>query len=184
MLTSLGVEARWEVLAGDQQFSTSPNESVMRYKARNCRLPIRCPNLAQDHQSERPVLNFDATCYGPRPEPAGYRTSQSGKWIWPLLSGSFTSLSATPGVSLRQFCVRYDAAIFPSADLPNRLPIPKFLILSVDRSVKRKEPGDVASRSEPEDGEPRDSRTSRFCCRWRASIALKIRSERSQPTEW
>ena len=130
MLTSLGVEARWEVLAGDQEFF----DTTKRFG--NALQGQEQPFTEQMSQSylkinkrNAQVLNLDADLVMVHdPEPAALiENRKGGKWIWRC----YLDLSQPQRRAwsfLRHFVVRYDAAIFSVTGFAQRLPIPKFLI--------------------------------------------------------
>ena len=130
MLTSLGVDARWEVLAGDQEFfdvskrisnALQGQEQVFTEQMSQVYLKINRQNAQ--------VLNLDADLvmvHDPGPA-ALIDHRKGGKWIWRC----YLDLSQPQRRAwsfLRHFVVRYDAAIFSVTGFAQRLPIPKFLI--------------------------------------------------------
>ena len=176
---------RWEALAGDrifrrhqrignalqgqeQSFTEQMSQAYLKINNRNAQVLNLDADLVMVHDHEPAAL---------------IEHRKGGKWIWRC----YLDLSQPQRRAwsfLRHYVVRYDAAIFSVTGFAQRLPIPKFLIYpSIDPlSVKNREMSRVEVNHMMDRLGFRG--TSRFCCRWRASIALKIRSERSRPTEW
>lgn len=130
VMKALGVEARWEVIAGTQEFAevarriadglqgrpqTITNEMYATYldiTARNAR-----------------ALNLDAdlvVVHDPQPA-ALIDHRKGGKWVWRChldMGRPYRSLWTL----FRRHVVKYDAAVFSLPGFAQRLPIPKLLI--------------------------------------------------------
>jgi trehalose synthase len=130
MLTALGVEARWEVLAGDQEFfdATKRISNALQGQEQSFTEQMSQSYLKINNRNAQ-VLNLDADLVMVHdPEPAALiEHRKGGKWIWRC----YLDLSQPQRRAwsfLRHFVVRYDAAIFSVTGFAQRLPIPKFLI--------------------------------------------------------
>ncbi|HKO30035.1 MAG TPA: glycosyltransferase [Nitrospiraceae bacterium] len=161
MLTSLGVEARWEVLAGDQEFFdvTKRIGNALQGQEQSFTEQMSQAYLKINNRNAQ-VLNLDADLVMVHDhEPAALiEHRKGGKWIWRC----YLDLSQPQRRAwsfLRHYVVRYDAAIFSITGFAQRLPIPKFLIYpSIDPlSVKNREMSRVeVSRMMDGLGIPRD----------------------------
>ncbi len=161
MLTSLGVEARWEVLAGDQEFfdATKRIGNALQGQEQSFSEEMFQTYLKINNRNAQ-VLNLEADLVMVHdPEPAALiEHRKGGKWIWRC----YLDLSEPQRRAwsfLRHFVVRYDAAIFSVTGFAQRLPIPKFLIYpSIDplseknREMSRVEVNRIVDRL----GIPRD----------------------------
>jgi len=161
MLESLGVEARWEVLAGDQEFFEVTKRVVNALQGRE---QVFTEDMRRTYlrvnQRNAQALDLDADVvmiHDPQPVALiDYR--KGGKWIWHCHLDIAQPQRRVWG-ALRNFVVRYDAAIFSLPGFAQRLPIPKFLIYpSIDplseknRELFRREVNEVLDRL----GIPRD----------------------------
>jgi trehalose synthase len=161
MLTSLGVEARWEVLAGDQEFFdvTKRIGNALQGQEQSFTEQMSQAYLKINNRNAQ-VLNLDADLVMVHDhEPAALiEHRKGGKWIWRC----YLDLSQPQRRAwsfLRHYVVRYDAAIFSITGFAQRLPIPKFLIYpSIDPlSIKNREMSRVeATRIMDGLGIPRD----------------------------
>ena len=130
MLTSLGVEARWEVLAGDQEFfdATKRISNSLQGQEQSFTEQMSQTYLKINNRNAQ-VLNLDADLVMVHdPEPAALIEHRkggngSGAAIW-----IFHSLSAVPGVSFAILLSAMTRPSSPSHGFAQRLPIPKFLI--------------------------------------------------------
>lgn len=143
MLKSLGIDARWEVLTGDQEFFEVTKRLVNSLHGLDEGLTEQMQQVYRKiNQRNAKALNLDADLVMVHdPHPAAlieHRTE--GKWIWrchlDLAQPQRQSWSF-----LRRFVLRYDAAIFSLPGFAQRLPIPQFLIYpSIDPlSAKNRE---------------------------------------------
>jgi trehalose synthase len=130
MLTSLGVEARWEVLAGDQEFFdvTKRIGNALQGQELSFTDQMSQTYLKINNRNAQ-VLNLDADLVMIHDhEPAGLiEHRKGGKWIWRCYL-DLSQPQRNAWSFLRHFVVRYDAAIFSVTGFAQRLPIPKFLI--------------------------------------------------------
>jgi len=155
VMKALGVEARWEVIAGTQEFAEVTRRIADGLQGR--------PETITDEQYQ---TYLDVTARNARaldleadlvfihdPEPAALIDHRKGgKWVWRchLDAGrphrSIWSL-------FRRHVLKYDAAVFSLPRFAQRLPVPKFLLYpSIDpltekhRELARAEIGDVLDR--------------------------------------
>jgi trehalose synthase len=130
MLTSLGVEARWEVLAADQEFFdvTKRIGNALQGQEQSFTEQMSQTYLKINNRNAL-VLNLDADLVMVHDhEPAALiEHRKGGKWIWRCYL-DLSQPQRNAWSFLRHFVVRYDAAIFSVTGFAQRLPIPKFLI--------------------------------------------------------
>lgn len=161
MLASLGVEARWEVLAGDQEFFDVTRRIVNALQGREQELTQEMyQTYLKINQRNAQALNLEAdlvTIHDPQPA-ALIDHRKGGKWVWHCHL-DLAQPQRRVWSFLRHFVVRYDAAIFSLPHFAQRLPIPKFLIYpSIDplsdknRELSRREVNEILDRL----GIPRD----------------------------
>lgn len=161
MMKALGVDARWEVLAGDQEFFCITKQLASALQGQE---EILTEQLEQIYlkitQRNAQTLNLEADLvmiHDPPPV-ALIEHRKGGTWIWRC----YLDLARPQQHSwsfLRRFVVRYDAAVFSLPGFAHRLPITKFLIYpSIDplseknRELSRVEINQVLARL----GIPRD----------------------------
>lgn len=132
LLQEVGVEARWEVVRGTEEFfqvtkrfhnalqgweQTITDEMLEVYKATNRE------NVA--------ALDLDAdVVFIHDPQPAAlidYRKQNGSKWIWRCHIDASRPQRRVWNF-LRQYIVKYDAAIFSLPKFAQRLPIPQFRV--------------------------------------------------------
>jgi len=161
MLASLGVDARWEVLAGDQEFFDVTKRVINALQGRE---QVFTEEMYQTYlrinQRNAQALDLDADLVMVHdPQPAALIDyKKGGKWIWHCHL-DIAQPQRRVWSALRHFVVRYDAAIFSLPGFAQRLPIPKFLVYpSIDplseknRELSRREVNQVIDRL----GIPRD----------------------------
>ncbi|MBS0150825.1 MAG: glycosyltransferase [Nitrospira sp.] len=170
-MKALGVESRWEVIAGTQEFSDVTRRIADGLQGR--------PEIITDEQYQTylnvtarnaKALDLDADLvFVHDPEPAALIDHRKGgKWVWRchLDAGrphrSIWSL-------FRRHVLKYDAAVFSLSGFAQRLPIPKFLLYpSIDpltekhRELSRAEIGDVLDRFNIARGMPMLLQVARF----------------------
>jgi trehalose synthase len=157
MLTSLGVEARWEVLAGDQGFFdvTKRFVNALQGQEQSVSEEMYQTYLKINDRNAR-ALNLDADLVMVHdPQPAALiEHRKGGKWIWRCYL-DLAQPQRRIWSFLRRFVIRYDAAIFSLPGFAQRLPIPKFLMYpSIDplsdknRELLRTEVNQVLDRLE------------------------------------
>ncbi|MEO8045836.1 MAG: glycosyltransferase [Nitrospirota bacterium] len=161
MMKSLGVDARWEVLAGDQGFFEITKRVANALQGQEEHLTKQMEQAyLKINQRNAQTLNLDADLvmiHDPQPA-ALIEQRKRGYWIW-RCHLDLAKPQQHIWSFLRCFVVRYDAAIFSLPGFAHRLPIPKFLIYpSIDplseknRELSRTEVNQVLVRL----GIPRD----------------------------
>ena len=130
MMKALGVDARWEVLAGDQEFFRISKQLASALQGQEETLTEQLEQIyLKITQRNAQSLNLDADLvmiHDPPPV-ALIEHRKGGTWIWRC----YLDLARPQQRSwsfLRRFVVRYDAAIFSLPGFAHRLPITKFLI--------------------------------------------------------
>ena len=130
ILQELGLDARWEVIGGDERFFdiTKKFHNALQGQIENI-----TPEMQQYHHEVNRVnagtLDLDADAvliHDPQPLPLiEYR--KTGKWIWRChidMSNPFPEVWDY----LRQYCEKYDTAIFSVAKFAQAMPIDEFVI--------------------------------------------------------
>ncbi|BCA55607.1 Trehalose synthase [Nitrospira sp. KM1] len=155
MMKALGVDARWEVLAGDQEFFRVTRLLANALQSQDERLTDQMQEVyLRINQRNAMALDLDADLVMVHdPQPAAlieYR--KGGNWFWRCYLDVGTPRQHAWNF-LRRFVVAYDAAIFSLPGFAHRLPIPQFLIYpSIDplseknRELSRAEINDVMQR--------------------------------------
>ncbi|SPP65244.1 glycosyltransferase [Nitrospira lenta] len=130
MMKALGVAARWDVIAGDQEFFDITKRLANGLQGRKEDLTEAMEQAyLKINQRNAQTLKLDADLVMIHDlQPAALIEQKSGgNWIWrchlDLAKPHQQSWSF-----LRRFIVRYDAAIFSMPGFAHRLSIPKFLI--------------------------------------------------------
>jgi len=130
MLNEVGVQARWEVIQGADEFYACTKafhnalqgaEQVITQKMLDAYLETNRENAKRLPLDAEVMLIHD-------PQPAAlidYRTA--GKWIWRCHIDASQPIRRVWNF-LRQYVVKYDAAVFSLPRFAQRLPIPQFLI--------------------------------------------------------
>jgi len=161
MLNTLGIHARWEVLAGDQEFFQVTRRLANSLQGQDDHLTEQMQEVyLKINERTAQTLNLDADLvmiHDPPPA-ALIEHRKGGKWFWRC----YLDIAKPRQQSwsfLRRFIVGYDAAIFSLPGFAHRLPIPQFLISpSIDplseknRNMSRQEINQVLHRL----GIPRD----------------------------
>ncbi|MGH7407390.1 MAG: glycosyltransferase [Candidatus Methylomirabilales bacterium] len=130
MLNEVGVQARWELIQGADEFYTCTKafhnalqgtEQVITQKMLDAYLETNRENAKRLALDAEVMLIHD-------PQPAAlidYRTV--GKWIWRCHIDVSQPIRRIWNF-LRQYVVKYDAAVFSLPRFAQRLPIPQFLV--------------------------------------------------------
>lgn len=155
MMKALGVNARWEVLAGDQEFFDISKLLAASLQGQDEQLNDQMEQVyLKINQRNGQTLNLDADLVMVHdPQAAALiEHRKGGTWIWRC----HLDLARPQQHSwrlLRQFLVKYDAAIFSLPGFVHRIPIPKLLIYpSIDplseknRELSRSETAQVLAR--------------------------------------
>ncbi|HSC57885.1 MAG TPA: glycosyltransferase, partial [Nitrospira sp.] len=158
---TLGIHARWEVLAGEQEFFQVTRRLANSLQGQDDHLTEQMQEVyLKINERTAQTLNLDADLvmiHDPPPA-ALIEHRKGGKWFWRC----YLDIAKPRQQSwsfLRRFIVGYDAAIFSLPGFAHRLPIPQFLISpSIDplseknRNMSRQEINQVLHRL----GIPRD----------------------------
>ncbi|MGH7821364.1 MAG: glycosyl transferase family 1, partial [Candidatus Binatia bacterium] len=131
LLQELGIDARWETIEGGEGFEAAclafyntlqgeeqriSEEMLQEYVATN-RRNAQALSLAGDV----------VVIHDPQPAPLVDFRPQAGKWVW-RCHLDIARPQRKVWAFLRQFVVKYDAAVFSLPKFAQRLPIPQFLI--------------------------------------------------------
>jgi trehalose synthase len=143
MLNTLGINARWEVLAGDQEFFQASRRLTNSLQGQDEHLTEQMQQVyLKINQRTAQSLNLDADLvmiHDPPPA-ALIEHRKGGKWLWRC----YLDIAKPRQHSwsfLRRFLVEYDAAIFSLPGFAHRLPIPQFLISpSIDPLSEKNRP--------------------------------------------
>jgi len=135
ILKELGIEARWEVIEGDEQFFhiTKKIHNALQGKAIKISREMWEYHFEVNRQNaERLSPEADAIfIHDPQPAPM-VEFRKGGKWIWRChidLSKPVKNVAAF----LKRYCEKYDAAIFSVAKFVMPMAIDQFIILpSID----------------------------------------------------
>lgn len=130
MMKSLGVDARWEVMAGDQEFFDITKRVANALQGQDQSLTEQMEQAyLKINQRNGQTLNLDADLVMIHdPQPAALIEQRTrGTWIW-RCHLDVAKPQQQSWSFLRQFIVKYDAAIFSLPGFAHRLPIPKLLI--------------------------------------------------------
>jgi len=135
MMNQLGIDARWEVLAGDQEFFQITRRLTNALQSQDDHLTEQMQQVyLKINQRTAQTLNLEADLvmiHDPPPA-ALIEHRKGGTWLWRC----YVDLAKPQQHSwnfLRRFIVGYDAAIFSLPGFAHRLPIPQFLIFpSID----------------------------------------------------
>jgi trehalose synthase len=131
LLQDVGVKAHWEVISGTEEFfsTTKAFHNALQGHDQNIS-PVMLQDYLAVNQENARHLSFEAdyvVIHDPQPVSLIENRPQSGKWIW-RCHIDISRPQRTVWNFLRQFVVRYDAAIFSLPRFAQRLPIPQFLI--------------------------------------------------------
>ncbi len=130
IMKAMGTEARWEVIAGTQEFTDVTRRITDGLQGREETITNEMYQTYLDVNARNAkVLNLDADLvfvHDPQPAPlVDHR--KGGKWVWRCHLDA--GLPHRPVWSLfRRHVLKYDAAVFSLPGFAQRLPIPKFLL--------------------------------------------------------
>lgn len=171
VMKAMGVEARWEVIAGTQEFTDVTRRIADGLQGRPETITDEMYQIYLDVSARNAKsLDLDADLvFVHDPQPAALIDHRKGgKWVWRchLDAGQ----PHRPVWSLfRRHVLKYDAAVFSLPGFAQRLPIPKFLIYpSIDplteknRELSRAEIGEVLTRFGIAKGKPMLLQVARF----------------------
>lgn len=155
MMNALGVEARWEVIAGTQEFTAVAKRLTNALQGRD--EPITADmyhTYVEINERNAKALKLDADMVMIHdPQPAGIVEHRAGGcWLW-RCHLDLAQPQRRAWTFLRRYVLKYDAAVFSLSGFAQRLPIPKFLIQpSIDplspknREMTRGEIGPIVDR--------------------------------------
>ena len=130
MMTSLGIEARWEVIAGDQEFFEATTKMSNALQGREQLLTEEMyHNYLHINRRSAKSLNLDADLimvHDHQPAPL-VDDRKGGHWVW-RCQLDIARPQRRIWRFLRRYIVKYDAAIFSLPEFVHRLPIPQFVI--------------------------------------------------------
>ena len=131
LLQDIGMDARWEVISGTEEFFSTTKAFHNALQGQENHLSQRMlQNYMEVNKENARHLSFDADyviIHDPQPAALIGSRPPKGKWIWRChIDISRPQWKAWS--FLRQFIVKYDAAIFSLPRFAQRLPIPQFLI--------------------------------------------------------
>ncbi|MDR7433752.1 MAG: glycosyltransferase [Armatimonadota bacterium] len=131
LFQDIGVEAGWEVISGSDAFfrvtksfhnALQGQEQVFTEEMLRTYLEVNRENAARLDLAADVVMIHD-----PQPAALIEYASRKGKWIW-RCHIDISRPQRRAWNFLRQFIVKYDAAIFSLPKFSQRLPIPQYLI--------------------------------------------------------
>ncbi|MDH5641663.1 MAG: hypothetical protein OEY28_10240, partial [Nitrospira sp.] len=155
VMKALGIDARWEVIAGTQEFTDVTHRMADGLQGR--------PETITDEMYQTylsvtarnaKALDLDADLiFVHDPQPAALiEHRQGGKWVWRCHLDAGKPYRSVWSL-FRRHVLKYDAAVFSLPEFAQRLPISKFLIYpSIDpltdknRELSRAEIGQVLQR--------------------------------------
>ncbi|BFU93363.1 MAG: Trehalose synthase [Nitrospira sp.] len=130
MMNTLGVDARWEVLAGDQEFFQITKRLTNALQGQDEHLTEHMQSVyLKINQRTANTLKLDADLvmiHDPPPA-ALIEQRKGGTWFWRCYLDVAKPRQESWSF-LRRFIVGYDATIFSLPGFAHRLPIPQFLI--------------------------------------------------------
>jgi len=131
LLQDIGVDARWEVIAGTEEFFATTKSFHNALQGQEKRVSQRMlQDYIEANRENAGRLSFDADyviIHDPQPAALIENRPPTGKWIW-RCHIDISRPQWKVWSFLRQFVVKYDAAIFSLPRFAQRLPIPQFLI--------------------------------------------------------
>jgi len=132
LLESVGLGAQWDVITGNEEFFSTTKAFHNALQGQEQRIS---PEMLQNYleinreNGKRLFLEADFVIIHD-PQPAALiesRRNKKGKWVW-RCHIDVSQPQRKVWDFLRQFVVKYDAAIFSLPRFAQRLPIPQFLI--------------------------------------------------------
>jgi trehalose synthase len=161
-LQELGIDARWEVIHGAEGFQAACDAFYNMLQGEEDRFSEEMLQqfvATNRENAQRLSLEADVVViHDHQPAPLIDMRPQEGKWVW-RCHLDIARPQRKAWAMLRQFVVKYDAAVFSLPKFAQRLPIPQFLIYpSIDPlSEKNRELSESEIRSTVDRlGIPRD----------------------------
>ncbi len=173
LLESVGLEAQWDVITGNEEFFSTTKAFHNALQGQEQRIsPAMLQNYLEINRENGKRLPLEADFVIIHdPQPAGLiesRRNKEGKWVW-RCHIDVSQPQRKVWDFLRQFVVKYDAAIFSLPRFAQRLPIPQFLIYpSIDplsdknREISPQELDQILSRLQISLDKPILLQVSRF----------------------
>jgi len=131
LLQNVGLEAQWEVISGSEEFFSTTKAFHNALQGLEQQIsPQMLQNYLENNRENARRLSFEVdyvVIHDPQPAALIESRSPKGKWIWRCHIDISTPQRRVWDY-LRQFVVKYDAAIFSLPRFAQRLPIPQFLI--------------------------------------------------------
>ncbi len=132
LLESVGLEAQWDVITGNEEFFSTTKAFHNALQGQEQRIsPEMLQNYLEINRENGKRLSLEADFVIIHdPQPAALiesRPDKRGKWVW-RCHIDVSQPQRRVWDFLRQFVVKYDAAIFSLPRFAQRLPIPQFLI--------------------------------------------------------
>ncbi|HLA82331.1 MAG TPA: glycosyltransferase [Thermoleophilia bacterium] len=135
LMQELGLDTRWEVIEGNEEFFTCTKSFHNALQGKNIRIPDSLLKVyeevnAKNAERLRPILEPADIVFIHDPQPApllGHCGNRAGKWIWRChidLSYPYRPVWKY----LRSFVVNYDASIFSLDAFAQPMPHPVFII--------------------------------------------------------
>ncbi|MGH7897933.1 MAG: glycosyltransferase [Candidatus Binatia bacterium] len=147
LLQELGIDARWEVIQGGEGFQAACQAFYNMLQGEEDRFSEEMfQQYVETNRENAQRLSLDGdvvVVHDPQPAPLIDFRPQEGKWVW-RCHLDIARPQRKAWAMLRQFVVKYDAAVFSLPKFAQRLPIPQFLIYpSIDPlSDKNRELGE------------------------------------------
>jgi trehalose synthase len=132
LLESVGLEAQWDVITGNEEFFSTTKAFHNALQGQEQRVSKEMlQNYLEINRENGKRLSLEADFVIIHdPQPAALiesRRNKKGKWVW-RCHIDVSQPQRRVWDFLRQFVVKYDAAIFSLPRFAQRLPIPQFLI--------------------------------------------------------
>jgi trehalose synthase len=131
ILTGLGINARWEVIEGDERFFdiTKKIHNALQGNPEQISEDMwQFYHEVNKRNAEKLDLNADAILiHDPQPAPLIEFKKSSGVWIW-RCHIDISNPTARVWKSIKNYVEKYNAAIFSVAKFAKKLPLDKFII--------------------------------------------------------
>ncbi len=130
MMKALGVESRWEVITGVQEYFDVTRSLCRALQGRDEHLTEEMYDVfLQNNERNARMLNLDADLVMVHdPQPAALvEHRKQGAWLW-RCHLDIAQPQRRAWSFLRRFIVKFDGAIFSLPDFSQRLPIPQFVV--------------------------------------------------------
>ena len=172
LLENLGIEAQWQTISGTEEFFNTTKSFHNALQGQDQHLSQQMlQEYLEINRENAQRLSFDAhyvVIHDPQPAALIKSRPTQGKWIW-RCHIDISRPQWKVWSFLRQFVVKYDAAIFSLPRFAQRLPIPQFLIFpSIDplsdknRDLSPKEQAQILSQFNVPTDKPMLLQVSRF----------------------